>query len=217
MNPLLRNPFELTNPLLRIQIISLVMFLAGRKLDEDCMARIKIRGRLLPGQVCITRAGKLACKKVIHAVGPRWNRLNAGEENVLAMLVDSSLRAAEDEGLESIALPSVSTGIFGFPVDRAADVIMDAVRRYFYTNTSTTVRDVFLIDNDLGAVSSLERKLRTLQIEILSQSPEARGAGDNVIGRSQEHRPQYNQVPPPYNSQGGIYSGIVHYYVSSLL
>src|SRR6218665_1907909 len=108
---------------------------------------------------CVTRAGKLPCKKVIHAVGPRWSGGHKDEENTLAMAVDSSLNAADEEGLKSIAMPSTSTGTFGFPLDRATDIIAAAFKSYLVENSSTTVREVFFIDNDPRTVASLEAKL----------------------------------------------------------
>lgn len=136
----------------------------------------------MPGQACVTRAGKLPCKKVIHAVGPRWSGGHKHEETTLAMTVDSSLDAADEEGLKSIAMPSISPGIFLFPIDRATDIIVDAVKSYLVENSSTTVREVFFIDNDPRAVASLERKLKSIEAEGSLKLPEAKRKGCRAFG-----------------------------------
>ena len=185
---------------------------AGPDLEEDCLSRIKLEGRLLPGQACMTRAGKLPCKKVIHAVGPRWNGGKKDEESTLAVAVESSLSAADKEGLKSIAMPSISTGIFNFPLDLATDIIVDAVKNYLVENSSTTVREVFFIDNDLRAVASLDKKLRTIQVD--GPRDEAK-KGRRMVAGPQDNRPSQdyslpqdysssqNQRPPPNTNQRG--------------
>lgn len=126
------------------------------------MSHVKLKGNLLPGQACITRAGRLPCKRVIHIVGPRWKGGNAYEDKILQAAVLSALKIGEEEGLRSIAMPLVSTGIFGYPLFKAVDIIVDVVMQYFSDNQSTTLREVFFIDNDRAAVESIERKLRSI-------------------------------------------------------
>src|SRR6218665_681556 len=180
------------------------MFAAGPHLEEDCWSHVKLQGRLLPGQACVTRAGKLPCKKVIHAVGPRWSGGNANEENILAMAVDSSLTAADEASLKSIAMPSISTGIFGFPLHKATDIIVEAVKSYFVDTSSTTVREVFFIDSDPRAVASLENKLKSIQVDGPQERPENR-RGRRVVEGQQRPRSPQNWEPTPNTSQRGIF------------
>src|SRR6185295_13146168 len=72
------------------------------------------------GGAVVTGGGDLPARWVIHAVGPVWRGGSAGEEDLLASAVRSSLERAEEIGAKSIALPAISTGIYGFPLDRAA-------------------------------------------------------------------------------------------------
>ncbi len=90
-----------------------------------------------------TSAGRLPCKYVIHAVGPYWGQ--GDEDNRLAAAVTGSLNRAEELGLQSIAFPPISTGIFGFPRDRAAGIIFDAIRAYFAARPSSRIRLVRLV------------------------------------------------------------------------
>jgi O-acetyl-ADP-ribose deacetylase len=85
-----------------------------------------------------TSGGRLPAKYVIHAVGPVWG---AGDEDrKLTEAVTGSLRVADDLKCSSLALPAISTGIYGFPKDRAARTILSAIEEYFRTNTSTVSR-----------------------------------------------------------------------------
>ena len=81
-----------------------------------------------------TSGGLLPAKYVIHAVGPVWG--NGDEDNKLAFAVTGSLVVADELKCSSIALPAISTGIFGFPKDRAAAIIFSAIERYFENNPS---------------------------------------------------------------------------------
>jgi len=105
---------------------------AGPSLLEECMV-IAGERRNIPNGPCpagdavITGAGKLPCKKVIHTVGPVWHGGNAGEAELLASCYKKSLILAEAAGLKSIAFPNISTGIYGYPKDRAAKIAMEAV------------------------------------------------------------------------------------------
>jgi O-acetyl-ADP-ribose deacetylase (regulator of RNase III) len=85
-----------------------------------------------------TSAGSLACRYVIHAVGPVWGE--GGEDGKLASAVQGSLDAAAELGLKSLALPAISTGIFGFPRPRAARVILDALRGWDGAHPDASLR-----------------------------------------------------------------------------
>lgn len=74
---------------------------------------------------------KLGVKKIIHAVGPKWGRGDESKaDELLASAYFSSLRVADDLGLRSIAFPSISTGIYDFPLERASKIAVNTVRSY---------------------------------------------------------------------------------------
>jgi len=76
----------------------------------------------------ITGAGKLPAKYVIHTVGPVWYGGKRGEPELLASCYRKSLLLARDNGIESIAFPNISTGIYGYPKDKAAEIAINTVR-----------------------------------------------------------------------------------------
>ena len=85
-------------------------------------------GRCPTGEARITPGFRLPARFVIHAVGPVWKGGGAGEPELLASAYRCSLRLAASEGLQSIAFPAISTGIFGYPLDAATRVAVAAVR-----------------------------------------------------------------------------------------
>ena len=86
------------------------------------------RGRHCPtGSAVVSVAGQLPARIVIHAVGPIWRGGSAGEADLLASAYRTSLDVAAGEGARSVAFPSISTGIYGYPIDLAAAVALQTV------------------------------------------------------------------------------------------
>lgn len=102
----------------------------GPTIAEECRAYVAAHGPVPPGHAAATAAGRLSARYVIHAVGPVWQGGGAGEADTLASAYRSSLTLAEELALESIAFPSISTGIYGFPVELAAPIALGAVREW---------------------------------------------------------------------------------------
>ena len=115
----------------------------GASIQEECD---KI-GTCAVGQAVVTRAGNLKCKWVIHAVGPVWKGGTFGEEMLLASAVLQALRRGEDIGAKSVALPAISTGVFGFPLEQAAE-ISAAAARSFAPSAEYVERIVFCLLDD---------------------------------------------------------------------
>ena len=100
------------------------------------------------GNAAITGAGTLAAKYVIHAVGPRMGE--GDEDNKLRNAVLSSLSLASGKGLRSISMPAISSGIFGFPKDRCAEVLVTTASRYIAENPGTSLKLIeFCVYDDL--------------------------------------------------------------------
>jgi O-acetyl-ADP-ribose deacetylase len=88
----------------------------------------RIGGGFVPvGSAVITSAGKLPCKAVIHTVGPRMGEGN--EDNKLLRAVQSTLALAAERGFKSISIPAISSGIFGFPKDKCAKILVQESER----------------------------------------------------------------------------------------
>jgi O-acetyl-ADP-ribose deacetylase (regulator of RNase III) len=91
---------------------------------------------LKTGEAVITGGGRLAAKFVIHTVGPVWSEHRPAEaDRLLCAAVRSSLALAEEKGLKSIAFPAVSTGIYGFPMERAAPLLLQEAKRHLEGET----------------------------------------------------------------------------------
>jgi O-acetyl-ADP-ribose deacetylase (regulator of RNase III) len=93
---------------------------------------VRVHGPVSYAKPAYTRGGNLACRYVIHAVGPRWGE--GGEPVKLKEAVRGSLLLADKLDLASIAIPAISTGIFGFPKELAAQVMLGAIKAYVSLN-----------------------------------------------------------------------------------
>ncbi|MDR1411042.1 MAG: O-acetyl-ADP-ribose deacetylase [Spirochaetaceae bacterium] len=100
---------------------------AGPALLEECRAIASGQGGCPAGDAVITGAGKLPCKKVIHTVGPVWRGGGRGEAELLASCYRKSLCLAENAGLETVAFPNISTGVYGYPKAAAAEIAFKTV------------------------------------------------------------------------------------------
>jgi O-acetyl-ADP-ribose deacetylase len=101
----------------------------GPSIQEEC-DRI---GGTPVGTAVMTGAGHLRARRVIHAVGPRMGE--GDEDKKLAAAVRAALALADRRGLKSIALPAISTGVFGFPMERAARIMLTEVHRFLQGGT----------------------------------------------------------------------------------
>ncbi len=99
---------------------------AGPQLLDECRT---LRG-CKTGQAKITKGYLLPAKHVIHTVGPVWEDGAHGEDDLLASCYRTSLELAASSGLKSVAFPAISTGIYGFPPDRAAPIAVRTVSTF---------------------------------------------------------------------------------------
>ena len=99
----------------------------GPEILRECKAIVQKSGRLPTGEAVMTTAGNMAARHVIHTVGPVWHGGKKGEPELLGNCYRNSLKVARENGLRRIAFPSISTGVYGYPVSGAADVAVRAV------------------------------------------------------------------------------------------
>jgi O-acetyl-ADP-ribose deacetylase (regulator of RNase III) len=133
---------------------------AGRELAAACAAI----GRCPPGEARLTPGFRLPARYVIHTVGPIY-RGTQHDAEVLAAAHRSSLQVAAAQGLASIAFPAISTGVYGYPVEKAAPVVLAAVRDFLATDT--TLRLVRFVLWDTTTFAAFRRALDQLTIEAL--------------------------------------------------
>ncbi len=104
----------------------------GPQILEECK---KIRATQWPaglptGKAVITSAGNLKAKHVIHTVGPVWHGGNKGEAELLAQAYLNSLQTVADNGLKTVAFPSISTGAYGYPIKDASRIALKTVKQF---------------------------------------------------------------------------------------
>jgi len=115
----------------------------GDVIQDESDAWIAKHGLASHSRPAWTSGGRLPARYVIHAVGPVWG--DGDEDAKLADAVTGSLRAADELGLSSIAFPAISTGIFGFPKERAARIIFQSIEKYFAENPNPGLKIIKLV------------------------------------------------------------------------
>lgn len=131
----------------------------GDIIQQESVAWVRKNGSVSHSQPSWTSGGSLPAKYVIHAVGPVWG---AGDEDAkLATAIQGSLEAAETLKLKSISFPALSTGIFGFPKERAAGVILAAIDQYFSRNDSG-IKLVRLVLFDKATIEAFIKTWKTV-------------------------------------------------------
>jgi O-acetyl-ADP-ribose deacetylase len=126
----------------------------GPAIQEECRKKAPIR----VGEAVITTGGKLKARHVIHAVGPRMGEGN--EDAKLHAATLNSLKVADENKLKSISFPAISTGIFGYPVDRCARIMLEVSANYLNGKTGVG-RIVFVLFSD-GDYNVFEKALVSL-------------------------------------------------------
>lgn len=102
----------------------------GKAILEACIAIRNRQGGCATGEAVITTGGLLPARFVIHTVGPVWQGGDKGEAMLLARCYNNSLLLAQSQGLRTIAFPNISTGIYHFPKEPAAEIAIGTVRSF---------------------------------------------------------------------------------------
>ena len=114
------------------------------------------------GEAKITKAYNLSCEYVIHTVGPIWYGGNNDEDKLLASCYYNSMKIAVENGIRTIAFPSISTGVYCFPVERAAKIAVDTVHRFLQENPDSFDLVEWVLFNDQAA-SAYETEVSLIQ------------------------------------------------------
>ena len=140
----------------------------GKKIQDECDQFIIDHGSLLDGQVAVTASGNLPCKRIVHAVGPKWG-LDANlqrskgkktkEEKHLHFAVTNALKKAGD--FKSVAIPAISTGVYGFPRDLCAKIMMDAALEFSEKNPKCSLSEIHFIDTNDASVREIVKEMTT--------------------------------------------------------
>ena len=129
-----------------------------RAAGPELLAECKTLGGCETGSAKITGAGKLPCKYVIHAVGPRWLGGKRGERDQLISCYRTSLALAKEKECETVAFPLISSGIYGYPKDQALRIAIDTISEFLLENDMT----VYIVIFDRKASATIQEYSFTL-------------------------------------------------------
>ncbi len=122
----------------------------GPAILEECKAIVAKSGRCDTGNAVITTAGDMPARHVIHTVGPVWRGGEHGEPGLLANAYKNSIRLAAEKGLKSISFPSISTGVYGYPIELASRIALEVIFNFLVDNPEIEeVRFVLFSGGDL--------------------------------------------------------------------
>jgi O-acetyl-ADP-ribose deacetylase (regulator of RNase III) len=116
----------------------------GEAINKESRQWVNEHGPVTFSAPAYTSGGNMPCRFVIHAVGPVWGE--GDEDHKLASAIQGSLKLAEELGVNTIAFPAISTGIFGFPVDRAAGIFMEEFKNYLSNKDAIKTIKMILFD-----------------------------------------------------------------------
>ena len=133
-----------------------------RAAGPDLLAECRALGGCPTGQARITGGYRLVARHVIHTVGPVWRGGRAGEPGLLASCYRRSLELARDHGLRSVAFPSISTGVYGYPADSAARLATRTVAAFLEANELP--EEVVLCAFGVAAAATLRSALADLPV-----------------------------------------------------
>lgn len=133
----------------------------GPAILEECKQIVAKRGPLPTGKAVITTGGNIKARHIIHTVGPIWHGGNRSEAELLASAYRESLKLAAERNLTSISFPSVSTGAYGYPLDKAARAALRAVAS-FLKEKPTSLKEVIFVLFDSSTYESYCSALREL-------------------------------------------------------
>ncbi|KAG7496605.1 poly [ADP-ribose] polymerase 14-like [Solea senegalensis] len=127
----------------------------GPKIQKESNAIVKQTGKIRTGDVVVTTGGSLRCKTLLHAVGPVAKKSGGNERFLLEKAVHSTLNMAESMEISSIAIPCISSGVFGVPVTVCSEAIVTAVKE-FGSQGGRSLRRITLIDNRGEVVRAMQ-------------------------------------------------------------
>ena len=178
-------------------VAAAILSRGGSVIQEASDRYTKRKGKLVTGDAWLsTDTGNLPCKALVHAVGPMWHNGINKEEKLLEKACMETLRLVS-HGYQSIAFPAISSGIYGFPIDKCAKCMTKAIINYCESNTASSLKEICIIihsskvDDADHFISALKQRLPQGSV-IVDQ-----GHGDNRTYSVSSPIPQYSGTPSP--------------------
>mmetsp|Transcript_24315 Transcript_24315/g.43236 ORF Transcript_24315/g.43236 Transcript_24315/m.43236 type:complete len:195 (-) Transcript_24315:1065-1649(-) len=128
----------------------------GPRIQEESNAHVHTHGQVPTGQTAVTSGGSLYARFVIHAVGPIFNGVAQHPEKLLGKAIYNSLETANRLEIRSLAIPAISSGIYGCPKDVCARIFMEVVSEWIKTHETTQLEYVRLTNIDTPTVNAFE-------------------------------------------------------------
>jgi O-acetyl-ADP-ribose deacetylase (regulator of RNase III) len=135
----------------------------GQSIQLESIQWVREHGAAGHDKPALTRAGTLPCKAIIHAVGPTWADGMHHEDEKLRTAYTAALRLAHEQGFTSVAFPSISSGIFDFPVERGAAIAVKALEDFCAAHPTSPVRDLRFVLIDAQTLDVFKREFATRQ------------------------------------------------------
>jgi len=132
----------------------------GRQILDECMKIREKQGGCDTGEAVITTGGKLSAKYVIHTVGPVWQGGDRDEPALLANCYRNSLKLAVENGIKTISFPSISTGVYGYPVEKASSTALETVVEFLQNNDA--LNEVVFVLYDKQTYQGYENALKAI-------------------------------------------------------
>ncbi|KAM4626688.1 protein mono-ADP-ribosyltransferase PARP9-like [Discoglossus pictus] len=175
----------------------------GPVVTQESKRYISNFGPLQTGSIAVTSGGNLPCKKIIHAVGPQWSSFNRRKSEVqLKEAIKNILKYVKnDNSIRSVAIPAVSSGIFGFPLDECADIIVSTVNQFTLEEKCDHLREVRLVNNDDKTVRAMKKACE----QVFQTGDHSRGSL-NVVSSYAQQPPSYSHQTSSYPHQSSSYT-----------
>ncbi|XP_039613230.1 protein mono-ADP-ribosyltransferase PARP9 [Polypterus senegalus] len=139
----------------------------GSIIEKESKEIISKQQKVDPGDAVVTSAGSLPCKKVIHAVGPIYTSYQGNDAEkaclILKKAVESILNLCVKEGLKSVAIPALSSGIFQFPLPLCAKIIVESIKKWMsFKHSRDLLTEIHLVNNDDPTVTEMQKWCRQI-------------------------------------------------------